>query len=88
MIEFVEAKTTICANCIHMLNVRANPAAPDVWYNFYCKASTLPETVDPVTGKKGFLASNDLGRKIIVDTPYLYCRDVNDYNCHLYEEKE
>jgi hypothetical protein len=84
MLDFLKPKT-LCKDCKFHRHIVRNPSAPEVWYNHYCAASPLPETVDPVTGATGYASRNDLGRDIIVDEPYNYCREINDGNCHLFQ---
>jgi len=59
----------------------SNPAVPNVWYNQLCKAFPLPQEIDPVSGKKAFVATNDFGNRVYTEQPYGFCRDHNNGNC-------
>lgn len=74
-----------CANCKHVLytNIEGKP----IWYNIFCKASRRREATDPVTGEKGFVASNDLGGTFVSDQRFDFARDVNKGNCILFKEQ-
>jgi len=75
--------TTICAKCVYFL--RRGP----VWYDMFCRNMTVRrhESIDPVTGEKGYLVSNDLGVVYLSDKPYPYARDVNHGNCQHYKRR-
>jgi hypothetical protein len=80
----------LCVNCANLIR-KEPPSSPryDVWYNLLCKATPLQEVVDPTTGKKGYAQANDLGRKIVTNNPYEYCREVNmDGNCPKFYPKD
>jgi hypothetical protein len=86
MLDFLKPQT-LCKDCKFHRHIIKNPSAPEVWYNHYCGASPLPESVDPVTGKVGFVAVNDLGRPYLTDVQFHHCRDINTGNCHLFEKE-
>lgn len=72
--------------CIHCTHFRNN--GPH-WYDQFCGASLREEGIDPVSGNKGYVAVNDLGRRYITDEPYAYARDINtDGTCSLFVGKD
>jgi hypothetical protein len=79
------AGNTICAKCANLYR-KEPPSSPryNIWYNLLCMASPLPEVVDPVSGETGYASTNDLGRGVIGENPWMYCRDVNHGNCPKY----
>ncbi|HEY6020891.1 MAG TPA: hypothetical protein VIY48_13625 [Candidatus Paceibacterota bacterium] len=87
MLDFLKPQT-LCKDCKFHRHIVRNPSAPQVWYNHFCGASELPESIDPVTGETGFAAVNDFGNQYFSDVQFRYCRDVNtDGNCPLFTEK-
>ena len=66
---------TICAKCKHHRTKQCGPKLQ--WYDWYCHAVERERSVDPVTGKAGFVHTNDLGRKSFTDKRYPNCREVN-----------
>ena len=84
MLKFLLPQT-ICTNCKHHIFTASNTADHSIWYNHICGASPLPKTIDPVTGKEGYVTTNSLGENIIGNRKFEYCRDINNGNCHLYE---
>jgi len=64
---------TICAKCEHHLS------SSYIWYENFCKASPISDTIDPVTGKTEY----ELGVN-----KYRFCRDVNKGDCKLFKKIE
>lgn len=77
---------TFCKTCKHHIAAEQNTVRADIWYNHFCAASPRVSVTDPVTGKGGYSETNDLGRAVITDNKYRYCRDVNNGDCQLFEE--
>ena len=75
----------LCRDCKHFINKGEGSM---IWYDLYCghPKNKLPETIDPVTGHRGYTAQNDLGNTIISNTPYPHARKVNVGNCRLWEK--
>ncbi len=69
--------TTICAKCEHFI------CKGDIWYDQFCSHTSVrrKKATDPVTGKRGFNATNDLGSGYITEEPYPYARDINQGGC-------
>jgi hypothetical protein len=82
---------TICTRCRYHANThdgsRLGPL-PDTWFYQVCSAPAVRRepTIDPVTGKSGFLSRNDLGMDVVTDEARPYCRSVNRGDCVYYEE--
>ncbi len=76
----MENPLTICVRCRHFM-----PSGQQ-WYQQFCRASPRDAAIDPVTGKPGFQATNDLGRTYITQEQYAYARDINNGACSLYQE--
>lgn len=77
-----EISVNICHNCKHC----EKSSEARVWYNYFCKLHKRPEVVDHITGEKGYLTVDDLGRRHTSDEPLAYCRDINlNGNCVEYE---
>lgn len=76
-------QVTICAKCKHA-NIEG-----DVWYIQFCgHPDTLLElTVNPVTGKKCYGKTNDIGGDYYTSEKRQWCRDINKGSCELFEEK-
>ena len=90
--QYLFGKPTICRDCDNLVlkttdGLKSRKEAGDtevknVWYNFYCGATTRETGVDYVTGDIGYVAMNDLGRISIVEEPYPSCREINvEGNC-------
>ena len=78
----------ICKDCRFHKYIERNGKNPNAWYNHFCGASELPETIDPVTGGLSFFSVNDLGRQCSTPFQFRYCKDVNkDGNCDLFKTK-
>lgn len=74
-------KLTLCVNCTYH-------KGSGEWYDHFCKhpeVRFIPD-IDPVTGEKGYAKTNDLGRGSLTDTPYPYCRDINQGQCPYFKE--
>ena len=78
---------TICKECINYIHIITNSAAPNVWYNHYCKAVPLKKKIDPVTGNIAYWSKNDFGMEVESDVKYNYCRNINYGNCALFVER-
>ncbi len=80
----VAVPDAVCVKCRH---VKIEPPGI-VWYSFLCghPANDRPLTVDPVTGKRGYAGSNDLGGSYVADDKHRNCREVNDGTCPHFEE--
>lgn len=76
--------TTICVECKHHRHIVKNRAAPHVWYNHFCGAVEHAPVIDCVTGERGFSSGNDLGRGIVTQDQFAYCRDINQGNCEYF----
>lgn len=76
---------TVCANCKYFVC----EGKRKIWYNSYChhpKWEKVIEIQDPVSGMWEYEVENEYGHKVRRETPYPYCRDLNEGDCDLYEE--
>jgi len=80
---------TICINCTSHIQLEKDGPRKDIWYNQLCNNPQVArkETIDPVTGKKGFEGTTDLGELVLKDRKEPYCRDINDGKCKYFEQK-
>ena len=86
--EFVTRLSSVCVECQHFQNLDPGSVRANVWYNHVCRQHPLPEGVDPVTGKEGYVQQNDLGRTFVADQQYAFCREHNDGSCGDFEPKQ
>lgn len=78
----------ICKDCRFHKYIEQNGKFTNVWYNHFCGASELPQTIDPVTGELAYFSVNDLGNQFSSPYQFRYCRDVNtNGNCDLFNTK-
>ena len=78
-------KPTFCIDCANFID-EGLTAAP--WSGQFCIASLRTPAQDPVTGEKGFLATNSLGTRLVVREKYHLARDINvDGQCSKYSRK-
>jgi len=90
--EDQQVKETICFVCRYHRNVApaGSSSCRDEWYYQKCFHPDVarPCGNDPVTGKKRFMAKNDLGTTYYTDEEFPPCRNINSFGeCELFEEK-
>ena len=85
----------ICDRCKHVVHLEGRESPRyECDYNWVCGKSSkdLIRSLDPVTGRPGFLKTNDVGTKCFVteeDKALRRCRDMNPEGlCTLYEPKD
>lgn len=79
----LKTESPICVNCkyLHM------PKPNLIWYEMFCKKHPFEKTINCVTGNIGYVSQNDLGKKVVLDLPYDFCRNHNtEGDCSDYEE--
>lgn len=77
----------ICANCTHF----RTKGQGIIWYDQLCGHPSVERvlTVDPVSGLKGYSATNSLGGAYHTEDMHPYARDINTSGeCRLYEPLE
>ena len=72
------AVTTICTQCVHLLNLEPGSVREHVWYNHLCKAVPLPTHIDPYNGKE----ITNSGNK------FQYCHEVNRGDCPYFSRRK
>lgn len=86
---------TICVQCKHLIRVWPNDSPEGQglgWDNFGCRKSTMEPLCDPVTGElmcdgPGVRIEERIDGKMTSVAFYERCRDVNEGDCPMYEEK-
>lgn len=74
----------ICAKCKNV-SIKSR-MGESRWYDYMCTAVTRDSGIDPVSGKRGFQATNDLGQRYFTDEQFPNCRTINtDGSCLFYE---
>lgn len=73
---------TICLKC------KYHKGKGDMWYDHFCTHPDVRHTKeqDPVTGKMLYASKNDLGRVVLNEEEYPYCRDINHGNCPYFKK--